>query len=218
MSRSLHRRAVHRVLLPPTPTIPSRPRHSPKRERLRRTKGSEGAEAPVRRRPHSGVPVQRAATAEGTRVGGPRGQHANPQRCPYLDCGGERVRGGDRRPHAPRRLCGACSGGARARRREAAACRAGTSRADGLEGPDHLPPGSVRPISGRSEWSSHRTTSPLPAALPYAGRGGLGGHRTPPPRPDTSGFSALWPLPSSPRVRPLHRGSRTKLPEAGGGS
>lgn len=108
--------------------------------------------------------------------------------------------------------------GERPRRREAAACRAGTSRADGLEGPDLLPPGSVRPISGRSEWNSHRTTSPLPAALPYAGRGGLGGHRTPPPRPDTSGFSALWPLPSSPRVRPLHRGTRTKLPQAGGGS
>lgn len=129
---------------------------------------------------------------------------------------GAPVRGGDRRPHAPRRLCGARRDAARehAGERPLPAVR-GQGRADAGGGLDPLPPGSVRPILGRSDWSSRRTTSPLPAALPPAAGDGPGGRRTPPPRSESPGFRALLTPADAFACPPSPQGQPHKAPRSG---
>lgn len=128
------------------------------------------------------------------------------------------MRGGDRRPHAPRRLCGARRGGAREHAGSGcclppAACRAGTKqgRRRGRAGPS----ASWERTSDleRSDWSSRRTTS-LYRRQQGIGQGVAG------PRPFAPRAPALEPFdppPTLSRARPLRKGSRKKLPEAGGG-
>lgn len=191
MSRSLHWRAVHRVLSPqPQDPGPAPATHQTATGSATQ-KDREGAASPwpAAATLARGSPWPAASQFSGWRQRERRQGEVPAGRTPAPGAvliwtaaagGSERGCAAQALRRSPRR--------ARARAGEVAAYREGTRgahRADAREGLDPRPPGSVRWIPGRDEWSSWRTTSSIPAPQRPAGRGGAGrgARRTPPPRP-----------------------------------
>lgn len=168
----------------PTPRSRSCPSHSPNCHRLGHTKGSGGRREPLARGSHTAASQFSGWRQRERRQGEvPAGRTPAPGAVLIWTAaagGSERGCAAQALRRSPRP--------ARARAGEVAAYREGTRgahRADAREGLDPRPPGSVRWIPGRGEWSSSRTTSSIPAPQRPAGRGGAGrgARRTPPPRP-----------------------------------
>lgn len=182
--------AVVEVFAPASgPPRPSRPSHSPKLDRLRHTKGSEGAASPwpaaaTQRRP-------RSACGDGSGDASGRSPRAARDPAAASLSGLQRRAGGE-------------AGDARAPRPQidAHTRRAGSSVLAAAEPGRCRPPRkgrTCRLLGASADLGVKRLERP-PHHL--ASPGGPGGRRTPLPRPERSGFRAPSPLPSSPRVCP----------------